>query len=187
LLVRGWRDINHSYSLVNQFQLIEMLKDETLHVLHQDLPYVMPSWSAASNGSGFEDPIATRLAEIPRYDGSPVDVAYSIASPFSMYRGAAGKVVTFMVTEFDLEPAALAADSQNLAEFTDGNKWVVTPSQWSKSKLVSSGMNPERIRVVPHGVDTKVFRPISESERQQTRAQLGAGPGDFVLLNIGGA
>ena len=187
LLVRGWRDINHSYSLVNQFQLIEMLKDETLQVFHQDLPYVMPSWSAASNGSGFEDPVARRLAEIPRYDGSPVDVVYSIASPFSMYRGAAGKVVTFMVTEFDLEPAAFAADSQNLAEFTSGSNWVVTPSQWSKSKLVSSGMNPERIRVVPHGVDTRVFRPISESERQQTRAQLGAGPGDFVLLNIGGA
>jgi predicted O-linked N-acetylglucosamine transferase (SPINDLY family) len=187
LLVRGWRDINHSYSLVNQFQLIEMLKDEKLQIFHEDLPYVMPNWSAANNGSGFEDSIATKISGIPRYRGEPVDVAYSISSPFSLYRGRAKKVVTFMVTEFDLEPAAFTADSQNPAEFTSGNNWVVTPSRWSKSKLEAAGMNPDRIRVVPHGVDTKVFRPISDYERQQTRAQLGAAPDDFVLLNIGGA
>jgi glycosyltransferase involved in cell wall biosynthesis len=187
LLVRGWRDINHSYSLVNQFQLIEMLKDEKLQIFHEDLPYVMPNWSAANNGSGFEDSIAAKISGIPRYRGEPVDVAYSISSPFSLYRGRAKKVVTFMVTEFDLEPAAFTADSQNPAEFTSGNNWVVTPSRWSKSKLEAAGMNPDRIRVVPHGVDTKVFRPISDYERQQTRAQLGAAPDDFVLLNIGGA
>ena len=187
VLVRGWRDINHSFSLVNQFQLIEMLKRQDLFLFHQDMPYASPAWSPAQNGSGFEPQIAQKIADIPRHQGEEVEVALSISSPFSLYQGPAQKVVTFMVTEFGVDSASFVPGSPAPAAFTEGRHWVVTPSNWSKNKLVAAGMNPAQIVIVPHGVDTRIFRPISPEERGLVRQQLSCNPGHFVLLNVGGA
>lgn len=187
LLVRGWRDINHSFSLVNQFQLIEMLKRDDLCLIHEDMPYASPNWSASQNGSGFDAETTHNIASIPKHRGEEVDVALSISSPFSFYQGPAKKVVTFMVTEFGVDAASFVPGSPAPAAFTEGRNWVVTPSNWSKNKLVVAGMNPDRIVVVPHGVDTTIFRPLSTEERFLVRQQLNCQPGDFVFLNIGGA
>ncbi|MEI6872422.1 MAG: glycosyltransferase family 4 protein, partial [Verrucomicrobiota bacterium] len=185
--MRGWRDINHSYSLVNQFQLLHLLEKKDLHLLHEDLPYHSPNWSAAQNSVGFDSETTQKLSSIPAYQGEEPDVVFSISSPFSLYRGPAKKVVTFMVTEFGLEGSAFAPDSQNAAAFSEGRNWVVTPSQWAKHKLEIAGINPERIAVIPHGVDRKIFRAPSEQERALGRSQLGLAPGDFAFLNVGGA
>jgi glycosyltransferase involved in cell wall biosynthesis len=187
VLVRGWRDINHSFSLVNQFQLIEMLQRPDLFLFHQDMPYASPAWSPAQNGSGFEPDTARKIAEIPRHQGEDVDVALSISSPFSLYQGPAKKVVTFMVTEFGVDHGSFVPGSPAPAAFTEGRNWVVTPSNWSKHKLVVAGMNPEQIVIVPHGVDTRVFRPTSPEERALVRQQLSCNPGHFMMLNVGGA
>ncbi|NBV86076.1 MAG: glycosyltransferase, partial [Verrucomicrobia bacterium] len=187
LLVRGWRDINHSYSLVNQFQLLHLLGKENLHLLHEDLPYHSPNWSAAQNSVGFDSETTQKLSSIPAYHGEEADVVLSISSPFSLYRGRAKKVVTFMVTEFGLDGSSFAPDSQNPAAFSEGRNWVVTPSQWAKHKLEIAGIDPARIAVIPHGVDRRIFRAPSEQERAIGRSQLGLAPGEFAFLNVGGA
>lgn len=46
---------------------------------------------------------------------------------------------------------------------------------------------PERIRVVPNGVDHAVFRPARDGEaRQELRARLGLPSGAFIALFVGG-
>jgi predicted O-linked N-acetylglucosamine transferase (SPINDLY family)/glycosyltransferase involved in cell wall biosynthesis len=187
LLVRGWRDINHSFSLVNQFQLIELIKREDIQLFHEDLPYASTAWSPAQNGSGFPREVADRIADIPPYRGEELDAVLSISSPFSLFTGSASRVVTFMVTEFGVDSGSFVPGSPPPAAFTEGRNWVVTPSNWSKSKLVSAGMDPAKVVVVPHGVDCEIFRPLVPDERALVRKQLNCEPDDFVLLNIGGA
>ena len=187
LLVRGWRDINHSYSLVNQFQLIELLNKKELHLSHEDLPYHSPNWSPSQNSVGFSSETSQKLSSIPAHHGEEADVVFSISSPFSLYRGPAKKVVTFMVTELGLDQSSLTPDSQNTAAFSEGRNWVVTPSHWSKKKLEIGGIAPDRIKVIPHGVDRQIFRSPTPQEREMGRSQLGLAPNDFAFLNVGGA
>lgn len=188
LLVRGWRDINHSYSLVNQFQLIEMFKREDLRIWHEDLPYISANWSSSRNGSGFDRETADRIAALPGMpSGEEADAVLSISAPFSLYQGPAKKVVTFMVTEFGITPDTFVPGSPEPRVFTEGRNWVVTPSRWSKRKLEIAGMDPAHIVVVPHGVDASAFTPLTAVEREMTRKQLGIFPGEFAFLNVGGA
>ena len=44
LIVQGWRHIPHSYAIINQFLLLEMLRHPLLEVWHQDAPYLSPDW-----------------------------------------------------------------------------------------------------------------------------------------------
>lgn len=55
---------------------------------------------------------------------------------------------------------------------------VFTPSEHSRRFLVESGLHPEKVRVVPNGVDLDVFKP--EGDR------LTAAPGVFRALFVGG-
>ncbi len=187
LLVRGWRDINHCYSLVNQFQLLELLKDPSLQLLHEDLPYAVSSWSPAINPTGFDHKTAQQLATIPPFRGQMVDAVYNISLPVSFYQGPAKKVVTFIAADFGIEGKYFAQGTPPPAAFTQDRNWVVTPSNWSKKKLVEAGLNAERVSVVPHGVDTDLFRPLVQEEWDHVRTQVGASPETFLFLNVGGA
>lgn len=187
VLVRGWRDINHSYSLVNQFQLIEMLKREDLEILHEDLPYHSPNWSPSQNPVGFDETTTQKLREIPRYDGREVDVALSISSPFSLFEGRAKKVVTFMVTELGLDAKNFANGAVSATRFCQGRNWVISPSEWARQKVIEAGLSAERVCVIPHGVETALFFPLAQHQRNEVRSQIGATPEDFVFLNVGGA
>jgi predicted O-linked N-acetylglucosamine transferase (SPINDLY family) len=187
VLVRGWRDINHSFSLVNQQQLIRMVDRPGLQVSHEDMPYAFATWSPAVNGAGFQPEFARRIAAIPRPDGSEPEAVLQMVSPFALYQGPAKRVVTFIVTEFGPVKEDFASGSPEPSAFTGGRNWVVTPSNWSRGKLIEAGMQADRVVVVPHGVDGAVFRRLGEQERGVVRGQLGCGPEDFVFLNIGGA
>ena len=44
LLVQGWTGINHSYAMVNQYQLIELMKDSTLNLFAQEMSLYDKNW-----------------------------------------------------------------------------------------------------------------------------------------------
>ena len=187
LLVRGWRDLSQSYALVNQFQLVELLKDQSWRILHQDMPYASPIWSNPQNGAGFDTQKTQDLASIPPFLGQSVDVVLSLSMPISLYQGEATKVLTFIGADFGLEEKSFAPGSPKPRVFTDGRNWVLTPSNWSRRKLLEAGMLPERVLLVPHGVDTSLFYPLAQEVRGQVRGQVGASANNFVFLNIGTA
>ena len=43
ILIEGWRKINHSYSLVNQWQISELLN--SCDIFFKDVPFVEKDWN----------------------------------------------------------------------------------------------------------------------------------------------
>lgn len=58
---------------------------------------------------------------------------------------------------------------------------IHTSCSISRKQLIDWGAEEEKIRVVPLGVDTDLFSPISAEEKKQKRAELGI-PEDAVLI-----
>ena len=63
ILIEGWRGINHSFSLVNQWQIIELLK--TSNIYFKDVPFISDLWNKKDNSSGFENNIENLINKIP--------------------------------------------------------------------------------------------------------------------------
>lgn len=187
MLIRGWRGINHPYSLFSQFHLLEFLKQDHLILFHEDVPYFSSNWSPSLNPAGFEADETRKLRTIQSYDGRQVDLAVSIAYPHSLFTGAANKVITFMAPETAVEPSQFSPNSTGFATFTEGRNWVVTPSEWGKRTLVEAGLNPEKITVLSPGVDTRLFKPLPMADRSNFRSHLKIAPDEFAFLYLGSA
>lgn len=185
ILVEGWRGTNQSLALVNQYQLIELLKHDGLALSHCDLPYPTPSWSAPDNGPGFSAHLAAQIASIPGPSSQPVDAVYRIAIPFSPSTAPASKSVTFIVSEFGLRTFQFSGRGPIIDQLCHDENLVVTPSNWSKMKLLEYGFPEEKLVVIPHGVNGDIYSPLSGIDKVKVRDDLGIAPEDFVFLNIG--
>jgi glycosyltransferase involved in cell wall biosynthesis len=183
LLVQGWTGINHSYAMVNQYQLLEFLKAGRVGIHHAEAPYFHGSWSRDHIGSGFPAEDANRLMNLPAYQGEPVSAIYRIHTPNTL-EPAAVPVITFLVTEFGLDAQCFAPGADVLAYARAGNR-IVTPSTWSRQRIIDYGFPAESVYVVPHGVDGQRFYPLGEDGRRAARTALGYGDDHVVLLNIG--
>lgn len=177
LKLEGWRGIPHSYALVNQHQMLELSRRRGITLFHRDRPFADPRWSGLRGTGGFHPDAAARLAHIPRPDG-PADVTFRILYPHDAGPDGGARVFAFATCEFDrLLPGAIGAVDPDCA--------FVTPSLWSKQGLAASGLNPDRIHVVPHGIDPAIFHPPSPGSRAAMRRWLGLDPHQFLFLNVG--
>lgn len=191
LLVHGWRAINHSFSMVNQNQLVYLSALPDVHLVHEDAPLFKSDWSEQKNSSGFSAEFQSRIRSIASPNAlDPIDWAYSIVFPFVYYRRPLGypqpqRVATFMVTEFGLAPDHFQRLSQDPKRFTQDGSIVITPSNWSRDRLVESGLDADGVVVVPHGVDHTSFNMFDDATRATLRTQLGFDESDFVFMNLG--
>lgn len=65
---------------------------------------------------------------------------------------------------------------------------VIANSQRTADDLVRAiGVAPEKIRVVPLGVDAERYRVPTSGERAGARSQFGVAPGEFVAVLVGAA
>jgi len=185
LLVRGWRDINHSYSLINQFQLLELIKKDEITLYHQNMPYFLSSWSPKVNNSGLDNDNKDIINSIKEYNNEDVDTVLNITTSYKLFDKKC-KNVTFMVVEYTLDKNQLG--DTKVGELTENNNIVITPSNWSKNKLIVSGLKADKIFIIPHGVDTNIFKPYTASYKETLRKNLSQNISkkDFVFLNIGG-
>lgn len=187
LLIEGWRGVNHSFALVNQCQILEMAKRPGLELFHRDLPFAMGHWNAKSHGAGFSPEDAALLDALREPDG-PVDAIYRISSPYhASPEGDATPVVTFMVTEMGLQRKNLGEEALARHAYTAGRRCIVTPTRWSRERLLEVAFEPEKVHVVPHAVDAAAFHPPSPQERALSRQNCGLREGEFVFLNVGAA
>jgi len=188
LLVEGWTGINHSYAMVNQFQLLQFLKSNQIEIFHREAPYFNSSWSRDNIGAGFPPADAIQLANLAAYTGEPLDGVYRIHAPASLETttDAAPNVpiITFLVTEFGLDKGSFTP-SANVSAYSAAGHKVVTPSEWSRQRLLDFGFPSELVYVVPHGVDAERFYPLSPEARQAARTTLGYHDDHVVLLNVG--
>ncbi|MFB8797586.1 MAG: hypothetical protein U7126_25905 [Microcoleus sp.] len=49
VIVEGWRFIDRSSCVANQFQLLEMLDRPEGEIFHRDLPYIDPDWQTTTS------------------------------------------------------------------------------------------------------------------------------------------
>jgi glycosyltransferase involved in cell wall biosynthesis len=187
LCVEGWRGVNHSIAMVNQYQLLEMLRQPGWTVYHRDAPWFMPHWKPADLDSGFAPEARAAIAALAEPPvGTVMDCVFRIASPIRPPRpGEARRTLTFMVTEFGLGERSFDPPGLPPTAWTSGEDFIVTPTRWSRDRLADHGFDPARIHVVPHGFREDIFTPMAPAERAAARAQLGIGEGETLFTNVG--
>ncbi len=185
LNIMGWRGINHSYALVNQFQLLSLRKNSDIEIVHSDRPFASPAWNESANSSGLLAEDVAWLKSIPQGENDGTfDWRYQIYSP-NEYLPPVGREASlvFMVTELGIDPSE--EQTKNLlAAANRGELKIVTPSQWSKSCLMKSGFTDGAIKVIPHAASLDYFHPIDQEEIKSARQNLSIADSDIVLLNI---
>lgn len=184
LIVEGWRFFPHSYAIVNQFQCLEMLKHKDLMLYHRDLPFLNPNWTPVTRL--FNEDAELKLRTIPSppedLDG---DVLFRIGYPYDFRKSPLSKTFVFGTSEWGVIYDRMLWGNIPLQEvLKDSDVGIIVPSNWSKCGFVRSGAEPDRITVIPHGVDPRIFKPAEDLERTVLREKFGW-YNSFVFLNIG--
>jgi len=182
LTVEGWRDINHSYALVNQQQLLELAAYPDIALYHVDRPLPYANWNATRNDSGLSQEARARLRGIPPPPKQGTDVVYRIDWPYRRHGADAERLFVFLTSENHRFDTQDFCDEPQPGRRYRAEPAYVTPSAWSREGLLACGF-PDAA-VVPHGVDPQLFRPATGEERARRRAALGIPADSFVFLNV---
>ena len=98
LIVEGWRFLCHSYSVINQFQLMEMIKHSHLEVWYRDMPYKNQDWRRNIN---LVDPAIQPLYNIPFANPKlEADITFKIYCPWNFNKSISPQTWVFAVTEW---------------------------------------------------------------------------------------
>ena len=188
LIIHGWRDINHSFSVVNQNQILELLNDKNFDLYHFDEEKYNSEWSKEKNSNISHEINKILIQRVPH----PISIdyfnsiVYSINYPFLTYKRRANeKIYNFIVTEFGISGNELKDGIKDINEFNDSNDFIITPSKWSSNKLINAGFEQKKINIIPHGIDKKIYGLIDNSERSKIRSAIGIYDDSFCFLNIG--
>ena len=184
ILIEGWRGINHSYALVNQWQIKELIKLSNLSF--KDVPYFNENWSSKKNDSGLKDEIKNIVNGIqPPLKNIKYDITYRISAPFNFDTRFKSKVLfVFGTTEYrDIHKNNyINGEPDQLSK--EENFFIHTPSNWSKKGFLEFGFREDQIVVVPHGVDLDTFNLITFEEKKNIRNKYKIKDDDFILTNI---
>jgi glycosyltransferase involved in cell wall biosynthesis len=82
-----------------------------------------------------------------------------------------------------LEPAIRALAALRNLWLRDAEGFVAM-SRRIRDEMVDAGIAPERVALIPHGVDTERFRPAEPGEKEALRASLGL-PGGLLAVFTG--
>jgi glycosyltransferase involved in cell wall biosynthesis len=180
--VEGWRFIPHSYSIVNQFQLLELVKRDDVKVTVRDTRFYKPSWTAVE---GLLSPEAEAIIKaIPEtLDSDTPDLVLRMNYPLDL-QPAEGAATTWVFGTTELKTCWPPMKGTQKMEWEDAKVTFWTPSYWSAKGFMNSGVAESSIKIVPHGVDNRLYRPASPKKRGELREQRGW-TGKFVFLNIG--
>jgi glycosyltransferase involved in cell wall biosynthesis len=182
ILVEGWRFLPHSYAIVNQFQCLELLTHKKHRLYHRDLPYYNPNWQAVH---GLFTPQQEKLlAQIPTpLPNQPPDAMLRIGFPYDLRTGSARTVVFGTAEGRQIEPLSIQGHLSFQQAYQSSEAIIITPSQWSRLGFLEAGADPERVIVVPHGVDPALLRPANAYKKNKLRRSFGWE--GFVFLHIG--
>ena len=181
LCVEGWRFLNHSYSIVNQWQLLSLMKRSDVKLFHRDVEFYLPHWSR-TNGlfSASDEQKLNDLENAP--SDMHFDAILRIAVPYNYNVKAGQPTFVFGTSETkSLSPNLFPAgsDINELCRIDDLH--VITPSMWSREGFLRHGFRDSQVHVLPHGFSPDLFYP-SISDRENTRRNLGLN--GFVFANF---
>lgn len=185
LLVEGWRGINHSYAMVNQYQLLEF-QNYGLNIHHKDASFYRTSWNSSNNFCGFDVDAVKKIEKIPQpTKGLVPDVTYRICFPYNLKLIKNGKLFVFGTSEHQVVTKEMISDGGTPLQYKKLPITIITPSNWSKVGFLNAGFSEEQVQVISHGVDLSIFKPLSQDLRNRYRGLIGADDNSFVLLSVG--
>ena len=184
ILIEGWRYINQSYALVNQFQIQELIKYKNLEIYFFDVPYINPNWNKNDNNSGFDNNDFLKNLKVPDTN-SNFDLIYRLSYPLNLNDGNSNKIFVYGTSEFqNLDRTVDKKYTNNLKKINEKIKFIA-PSNWSKKGFLSIGIPEDKVYVIPHGVNQEIFKPISKSEKKKVRKEYNLSKNNFIFLNLG--
>ena len=179
LCVEGWRFLHHSYAVVNQWQLLSLLKRNDLSLSVRDVPYFHQEWTARKGL--FSPEQERRLESIPMLAPEEItDATLRISVPFDFSLRPKGRTVVFGTSEYKVVEERARKAPPDLEQLSRSDFLLITPSRWSREGFLRLGIPDEQIAVIPHGVDPQTFRPTIEGKAARDAAKL---PG-FTFANL---
>ncbi|MCT7996725.1 glycosyltransferase [Laspinema olomoucense] len=186
IIVEGWRFLPHSYSLINQFLLLELLDRPEIQVYHRDMPYVTDNWQPVTGLLGDTREPQLHLIPQPPADQS-ADAILRVYCPFNLAPSTAPRTVMFGCTEWGIVPHSILR-GMGVSSFQEAHQnsdtIIVTASHWSRDGFIRSGADPDRVVVIPLGVDPHFYQPASPEKRLALRQQFGI-EDNFVFFTNG--
>lgn len=185
LIVEGWRFLPHSYAIVNQWQLLALLR-RNVRLKVVDAPFYRASWQAQP---GLFEPDAERslraLALAQPDDAA--DVTLRMVAPFTFAPSRSSLTAVFATLEEQVIRRHQMADAheyEQLRRAPPERIKVVTPSNWSAEGFYNAGFADDQVLVIPHGIDPGTFHPMPEV-RAEIRGGLSLLDDAFVFLSVG--
>jgi glycosyltransferase involved in cell wall biosynthesis len=171
LCVEGWRFIHHSYAMVNQWQLLSLLKRNDIALSIRDLPFFNKQWR--STKALFSDDEENKLKSIPALAADAIaDATYRICYPYDFSLMPKGRTVVFGTAEYQFLDGTKFAGPIDIKHLSSSDLFsVITPSRWSRAGFLRLGLRDDQVIVVPHGVANNIFRP-SQPARKRIRERL---------------
>lgn len=187
LIVEGWRSLAHSYALVNQWQLLALLRRSDVSLKVRDLPYYAKRWQPQPRLFDEESESALRSIAVASADERG-DVTLRISFPFDLSPSPSRETAVFGTAESQVLLRDQLPNLETYDRIRRGqapkNIKIVTPSRWSAEGFYKAGFRSEKVLIVPHGVDVDTFHPMPE-HRDAIRGEMGITDDEFVFLNIG--
>jgi len=185
LLIEGWRGINHSYAMISQYQIRELLKNNNFKIYFKDIPYFRPEWNKKDNSSGLKD-FEKKISKLSEpSDKLKIDILYRNSFPYRMYGGNANKIFIFGTSEYQNIDNMIYQGKESNEKYINKSFKIITSSNWSKKGFVKGGFKENDVIVIPCGVDLKIFKPINKEKKNEIRKQLYIDNDHFVFLNVG--
>jgi glycosyltransferase involved in cell wall biosynthesis len=183
ILMEGWRFVPHSYAIVNQWHCLELLHRQDYRIHMHDLPLYAPRWKPVRGlFDAAADAAIAELEDLPK--DARADATLRLSVPVSLAPAAQGRTFVLGTADFGWLPRRMMEGGITLKQAHDESDAVlITPSAWSRRGLIRCGADPERVAVVPHGAETKLFRPAAVETRSRLRRALGW-EGKFIFLNV---
>jgi len=192
IVIEGWRNFTHSFAMVNQYQILELLQRPEIQLYHHDIPLSFGRQNSATQGAGFDFRDNWLINYLSIEPPSDIDAVYRSHSPYNLLSLDRGQLLIFMVTEFGLDITEFGFNDANSPEFNkirdnfhaSGGK-ICTPSEWARQRIIHFGFHPDHVKVIPHGAHPKYFYPLTPVQRSTQRKLLGFQPNEIVFLNVG--
>ncbi|HWU55300.1 MAG TPA: glycosyltransferase [Rhizomicrobium sp.] len=188
LVVEGWRFLPHSYAIVNQWQLLSLLRRPDVELSVRDA--LIYGWDWSQQEGLFEPEEERVLKSLPvAQSDEKADLLLRLSFPLDFAPSAARRIAVFGTMEDQTIHKGLCADFRMYDRLRRGvapppEVMAITPSRWSAEGFYKCGFQQEQVLIVPHGVDISTFRPLP-GLRDQVRSHMSLRKDDFVFLSVG--
>lgn len=203
ILVEGWFNIPHSYAIVNNFQLVHLIKNypnTTVYIKERE--YFKKEWNDKKQLI-YTKEYNEMIKNFKVWNGEEVDIVYRITYPYDIHvtrQLLNTPICVYFTAEFKnidkgyfdvnqlpgMTPESITDEYIKQYISSHENLFFTSPSEWSSDSLSRYGIpkGNKRHKVITGGVDTSIFFS-DKRNKKSIREFYGLHHNDIVFLNIG--